>query len=217
MRIGGYEFEATVGDATSSSANRASYRLVEEDFDTGRLIRIGTITFSRARDVMRVTGSFARLPAGIVADGGSWEEDGRGTTDFAARVEELAYGKTVYFKARTRERQPRDPEAEPLRTITVAGSADLTRPTLKITAPRNRTISTGDGITVQGTAKDNVGVSEVQYRVGSEDWFTADGTTNWTVLVPLELGTNVIQVKSLDLEGIESKIATRTVIRQAAP
>jgi hypothetical protein len=213
VRVGNFEFSEFLGNATTLGRNRASFRLTEEDGETGQLRRIGTITFSASGHVLRVNGSFSRLPDSFVADSGSWDEDGRGTTDFVAVAGAEEFGKTVHFKARVTERAPRNEGDEPLITIKAAGRADFTRPTVKILSPRrNSTVST-ESITLSGTAKDNVEVVEVQYRVNDGDWFTADGTTIWTADVPLELGANLVEIRSLDAEEQASKIATRTITR----
>ena len=162
--------------------------------------------------------SFSKLPQSIVADSGSWDEEtGLGQTQLTLSAGGLSFSKNVNFKARVTSHRNRDPYAEPLRTVTIQGQADFTRPTVTITSPRNRATGTNDTINFRGTAKDNYAVAEVQYRVGGDDWSSAEliygPTVQWTAEVPLAPGTNVVQVRSLDFEGLESKPVARTVLR----
>lgn len=226
FRIGGLDLHTTLSEADSFSSTRALIRLFEEyevetrdgDFIT-RLRRIGTITFSRSRNTLIINASFSRLISSIVAESGGWDEEtGRGQTTIDATVGSSTATKNVDYVARVTTRASRDSEAEPLRTVTINGQADFKPPTVKILSPRNRATINSGVATVEGTAKDNVGVGEIQLRVGEDDWFTADLTAygpfiQWSAQVPLAPGTNVVQVKSLDYESQESKIATRVIIR----
>lgn len=220
-RLGGLELGGSFYEAVSFTAHRVVFVFLEEyEVETGdgdfllRYRRIGTITMSRSGDTLTINASFKRLPSSIVAESGAWEEDGLGQTEFHLSIGGTEdYSKAVYFKAKVVEKFSRDPDAEPLRTITAKGQADFTRPTVKIVSPKKAAAVATDVATLQGTAKDNVGVAEVQYRVGEDEWFTADGTTSWTADVPLAPGPNVVRVRSLDFDGLESAVATRTIIR----
>ena len=219
--IGGLSLGGSLGDARSSGPNRAVFLIAEEyevELPSGdsvtRLRRVGTITFIRARNTLTMNASFSRLPESIVAGSGSWDEvTGLGQTPLTLSAGGLSFSKNVNFKARVTSQRNRDPDAEPLRTVTIKGQADFTRPTVTIKSPRNRATTTNDTMLFQGTAKDNFAVAEVQYRVGVDDWLTAEGTTLWNVQVPVVPGTNVVQVRSLDFEGLESKPVSRTVLR----
>ena len=153
-----------------------------------------------------------------MADTGSWDEaTGLGQTQLTLSAGGLSFSKNVNFKARVTNQRNRDPEGEPLHTVTIQGQADFTRPTVTIAAPRNRASTTNDTILFRGTARDNFAVAEVQYRVGENDWSTAEGGVLWTAQVPVTPGTNIVQVRSLDFEGLESKPLTRTVLRPVVP
>ncbi len=223
--IGGLSLGGTLGDAQSSGPNRAIFLITEEyevETPNGDIItryrRIGTVSFTRARDILTMNASFSELPESIVADAGSWDEaTGLGQTQLSLSAGSLSFSKNVNFKARVTSQRNRDPEGEPLYTVTILGQADFTRPTVTIAAPRNRATTTNDTVTFRGTARDNFAVAEVQYRVGEEDWSTSELTygrvTQWIAEVPVAPGTNVVQVRSLDFEGLESKPVTRTILR----
>lgn len=100
-----------------------------------------------------------------------------------------------------------------LNSIELSGEADLPPndkklPTVSITSP------TANGRllmpVITGKASDNVGVDEVFYRIGDDEFALADGTNNWSANVSLQPGTNVVKVKSVDLAGNESVVLTRT-------
>ena len=223
--IGGLSLGGSLGEAQTFSQTRAVFPLVEEyevelpNGDTStRFRRLGTITFTRARDILTMNASFIELPESIVADSGSWDEaTGLGQTQLSLSVGAFSYSKNVNFKARVTSQRNRDPDGEPLHTVTIQGQADFTRPTVTIAAPRNRVTTTNDTILFRGTARDNFAVAEVQYRVGENGWSTADGGALWTAQVPVAPGTNVVHVRSLDFEGLESKPVTRTVLRPVVP
>ena len=59
----------------------------------------------------------------------------------------------------------------------------------------------------------NVNVASVLYRVGNNPWLRATGGSNWMAPITLPVGTNVVQVKSVDGEGQESRVVARTAIR----
>ncbi|MBL9157086.1 MAG: peptidoglycan DD-metalloendopeptidase family protein [Verrucomicrobiales bacterium] len=96
------------------------------------------------------------------------------------------------------------------RTVTYNPS-DTTTPTLTITSPTNGAAFSGSTITMTGTASDNVGVSQVHYRVNSGTWFVASGSTSWSASVTLSPGSNVVEAMALDTSGNPSAIASRTV------
>lgn len=221
--IGGLSLGGSLSEARTFGQNRAVFHLLDEtpdgDFET-RLRRVGTVTFIRARDVLTMNATFSKLPESIVAGSpDSWDEaTGLGQTQLTLAAGGLSYSKNVNFKARV---TTRDPDADPLHTVTIVGQADFTRPTVTIASPRNRVTTTNDTITFRGTARDNFAVAEVQYRVGDGDWATSDLTygrvTQWIAQVPVAPGTNIVQVRSLDFEGLESKPVARTVLRPVGP
>lgn len=55
--------------------------------------------------------------------------------------------------------------------------------------------------TVKGTARDNMGVSNVWYQINNGGWTTAVGTNAWTALLVLTQRTNLFQIFAEDATG----------------
>jgi hypothetical protein len=62
--------------------------------------------------------------------------------------------------------------------------------------------------TVKGTARDNVGLSNVWYRLNSGLWTHATGTTAWSATVALSQPTNQFEVFAEDAAGNQSLLTT---------
>lgn len=61
-------------------------------------------------------------------------------------------------------------------------------------------------------------VSEVQWRLNGGDWQTASGTEAWSFLVSdLDVGTNLLEVRSRNNFGLTSFQLARAITRQSAP
>ncbi|PYM93328.1 MAG: hypothetical protein DME04_12340, partial [Candidatus Rokuibacteriota bacterium] len=85
------------------------------------------------------------------------------------------------------------------------GATDTTNPTITITSPgpSGSAYTTGSSsLTVQGTASDNVGVTQVTWTNSRGGSGTATGTTSWTASgIPLQSGANVLTVTARDAAG----------------
>ena len=83
------------------------------------------------------------------------------------------------------------------------GGADTTAPTLTITSPSNSmSTTTNDTMVIKGTAKDNVGVTEVAWTSSTGPSGKASGTTAWTTeAIPLLKGYNTITIRAFDAAG----------------
>jgi len=82
--------------------------------------------------------------------------------------------------------------------------ADVTRPTLTITAPTSGQRMTNALANVMGTASDNWGVTNVWFQLNSNLWSVAATTnhwTNWSVTLALAMGTNTVKAYAMDLAG----------------
>jgi hypothetical protein len=78
---------------------------------------------------------------------------------------------------------------------------DTNRPVLSVSnLVANQRISNTVYV-VRGSAKDNVGVSNVLYQLNEGDWRRASGTTNWEAPIELRAGSNIFQVYALDAAG----------------
>ena len=85
---------------------------------------------------------------------------------------------------------------------------DQIPPTNKITSPFLGERWSNAVFTIQGTASDNLGISNVIYQLNSGLWTTAttaDGWNHWSASVQPSAGTNIIKAFSTDLAGNASK------------
>ncbi len=96
--------------------------------------------------------------------------------------------------------------------VLTANFLEITHPTLAITNPVKGQVVTTSTLNVQGTAADNVAVSQVWYTVNASGWQPAAGTTSWSASAALSPGTNVIQAYALDTAGNASPTNTVTVL-----
>ena len=98
--------------------------------------------------------------------------------------------------------------------ITGSGVAgDSLPPTVAITSPTlgPAYTTTGTSLTLQGTASDNVGVTQVAWANSRGGSGTATGTSNWTAAgIGLRLGSNTLSVTAWDGTG-NTGTATLTV------
>ena len=93
--------------------------------------------------------------------------------------------------------------------------ADATMPTITITTPTAGQKMTNALASVKGTASDNWGIASVLYQLNGGAWGLAtstNGWTNWTAVLPLTAGTNVIKVYAVDLGGNASTTKTVSVV-----
>ncbi|MGO8835946.1 MAG: beta strand repeat-containing protein [Limisphaerales bacterium] len=97
--------------------------------------------------------------------------------------------------------------------------ADVTRPTLTITAPTAGQHMANALATVTGTAGDNWKVSAVWYQLTNKlltsGWYLATTTnsyTNWTATVTLAVGTNTVKAYAVDLGGNYSATSSVSVL-----
>lgn len=79
-------------------------------------------------------------------------------------------------------------------------TADVTAPTIIISGPTSATTytSTSAFVTLTGTASDDVSVASVAWANSRGGSGTAAGTTSWSVVIPLQTGSNVLTVTARD-------------------
>lgn len=92
---------------------------------------------------------------------------------------------------------------------------DVIPPSIAFTSPADGSTTTSTSLVAQGTSADNIGVSRVEFRCGTNAYAAASGTTNWSATVNLALGTNVVTVRAFDAAGLVSSEAQRTLVRVA--
>jgi sugar lactone lactonase YvrE len=79
-------------------------------------------------------------------------------------------------------------------------SPDVIKPLLTVTSKVPKTV-TKKNRTIKGTASDQYGISQVQYRLGNGPVKTATGTTTWEFTVSLKKGKNKITIFATDSVG----------------
>lgn len=115
----------------------------------------------------------------------------------------ITYG---VYRARTTLQKPVAQEAEQIIEATPLASAETN---LSITSPEDETITESQELTVAGSTNPN---SFVVVIVNNQDNITtADQSGNFSVVITLETGSNVIQVHSIDEDG-NTSIKEITVI-----
>ncbi len=111
------------------------------------------------------------------------------------------------------EPPPTPPPTPPTEPPSAPGG-DTTAPSLKILSPASTIVSTSaTSIRMSGTAADTVGVVAVKFTTSTGRSGTAAGTANWSVDVPLLVGTNTVTVRAYDAAGNSSWRAV-TVVRR---
>lgn len=98
-------------------------------------------------------------------------------------------------------------------TINNPPTPDSTRPTLTVTSPTTALITvTSNTIPMSGTAADNQALAAVYIQRNSEAPEAATGTTNWSMNVAVEPGTNTLRIWAADTTGNLSSTNTKVVV-----
>ena len=92
--------------------------------------------------------------------------------------------------------------------ILQANFIDTSKPVLAITNLTAGQRLSNSVFIVRGTATDNWQVSNVWYQLVGNDWATATGTNNWSALVNLTPGTNILLACAVDNTGNRSMTNT---------
>jgi hypothetical protein len=99
--------------------------------------------------------------------------------------------------------------------LTLAFQNDTNPPTISISYPPANAVLTNATVVVQGTAKDDFGVTVVEYRLenaaGTNAYQPATGTTNWSATITnLLAGLNTVRVFAIDTSSNISPTKTRS-------
>ena len=100
------------------------------------------------------------------------------------------------------------------------GAGDSTPPTVTITSPTSGPTYSAPGasVTLQGTASDAVGVSQVTWANSRGGSGIANGTNNWTTgAIALQLGSNTITVTARDAAGNRATATLAVTLNDTAP
>ena len=203
--IGSLHLGGTISEGVRSG-NSVTFTLYDDSSEPRK--KIGQATFTKAGDVLKLTASASDLQGGSIVTDLLSPDPGTesGESIFTVEVGELMAGGRVYFKA-TKTVTVRTIDGEPteLRSISVNGQRDNTKPTLTVAAPKNNARLLSPDILVRGTAKDNMGVPTVWVNLNSsEQWAQAEGGTTWSNLVHLVPGPNIIRILCEDGDGNRS-------------
>jgi hypothetical protein len=243
-------------DAKPSSGSLAARKLVYTDYeynDNDQKILVGTLTLTWNASALTVSGNYTPLwnkdAFGLteMADFSGYDMDVPATVKFSVgegaqcmftleKNGESLFSCERFFTftgsdARTFKvvkNSMGESEAWESHTITCSGTVDFTPPTLTVTSPAvNSVVTSGDSITVKGTASDASGVSEVcvwvEYPSGeySDDYWAEvivnPGTLPWAIEnVEIQPGTNIIYAYAMDLSGNETWTARSICFQQWA-
>jgi hypothetical protein len=104
------------------------------------------------------------------------------------------------------------------RTFTWTVTADVAGPVVGITTPTSAASysTTASTVTLGGVASDNAGVTQVSWSNDRGGSGVATGTTNWSAVVTLQGGVNVVTVTARDANGNTAAAVIR-VTRNTAP
>jgi len=102
------------------------------------------------------------------------------------------------------------PTPTPVPAPTPVAPTSTTPPTLTIASPSSTSVSTSAAsIVFSGSASDKQGVSAITFTTNSGGSGTATGTTQWTVTVPLLVGSNSVTIHATDAAG---NVSWRSVV-----
>lgn len=87
-------------------------------------------------------------------------------------------------------------------------------PTVAVTSPAAKAVITSNAVTVTGSALDagGPGLGKVLWQLNGQELQFADGLSSWKAKLVLVPGTNSFAVKSLDNDGLESVLVTRSLV-----
>ena len=86
--------------------------------------------------------------------------------------------------------------------LTINSISDTVKPTLTVKSPAAASsLSTSNQINVSGIAGDNFGLDRIVVYSSSGATVVASGTSNWTAVINLDPGTNVLKIAAHDLVG----------------
>ena len=106
-------------------------------------------------------------------------------------------------------------------SVTPGGAPDQWGPLVEITSPAPDSLVTTNLVSFAGTAQDPEpyasGVTLVMLQLNDALPVPANGTTNWSLTLPLTPGTNVVIALAEDLAGNVGPPATVTVLYNPAP
>ena len=107
--------------------------------------------------------------------------------------------------------------------IHILNKADTIAPTIAVSSPTNGQTFISSTIALSGTANDagcpstGVGLVQAQMNATGGTWQTSSGTTNWSASASLHTGANTLYVRSRDVAGNYSTVASVNVTYTPPP
>ena len=217
ISLGGFRFSDALGNADATTDNSVTFYQYVQNLSTGQPRRVGQISFSRTGNTLTVTGASSDLSVlGSIAAGTIAAHAGPvgGNVTLRVSVGALAAQTTVYYKGSSTVTPRMVGTTEfRLNSVTLAGDADYTNPTVSILKPTAFQRWSNEVFTVQGICTDNVAVDSVLVRLNGQDVGTTKPENGqWSKVVVLIPGTNVIQAVATDLAGHQSSPVTVRMI-----
>ena len=209
---GTFNVSASVSDGSLSASRSFTWTIVASDTTAPAVAITGpttAATFVSTTSTMTLAGTSSDN-VGVTqvtwtnSRGGSGTASG--TTSWSAPVVSLQTGSNVLTVT---ARDAAGNSSTDVLTVTY-NAADTTAPVVTITGPTTAATFSMSAATLAlaGTASDNVGVTQVTWTNSRGGSGTATGTTNWSALVALKGGANVLTIMARDASG---NTATDTV------
>jgi hypothetical protein len=128
----------------------------------------------------------------------------------------FAYGRVNAWRAVNAARpdgplEPPQPPTVPQPPLGDNANTETIVPTVAIlSGPVSGARLFSPNVTLGGSAADNAGIARVEVQVNNGPFQRVDGITRWQTQLSLAPGNNVVRVRSVDLSGNVSALATRT-------
>ena len=103
-----------------------------------------------------------------------------------------------------------------LRTVSTAVSVPVSKPTVLVVSPADKSNLNSPVLDLRGTAQSARRVAQVLVSINGAPFVPAAGLENWSFQEQISSGLVLVRVKALDADGQESKIVTHTYQHQSA-
>ncbi len=210
-RVGNNAFQPATGTANWSftpSLNAGLNVLQVKSVDTS-----GNESTVASRNVTNLVA--APLTVGVTGSGtvtpnynGQWLEVGRSYTMTAAAASGFTFD---HWSGGLSSTSPQLTFVMQQGLALTANFVDDSRPVIAMSSPTTGTRVTNSTVTLRGTASDNGAIDRVLCKVNDGAYQVLSGTTDWTGVVSLSPGTNIVCVKAVDSGGLESTELARTL------
>jgi List-Bact-rpt repeat protein len=228
VQVGTFNFSGVLADDPNfkAGASVANIPLYDIDANTGEQVAVGNVAVTWNANTLTVTVKVTELDltpdstywidaqnyAGTV---GALQDTVAATLGFA---DESFQGRLVYNQGTgsittQTSGSGANQQSWDLSHVALSGAMDSTRPTVTIDSPAANDSVFDSGVTIFGSASDtggSAGVAQVLVQLNGGDFVVADGTDQWSIDEDVNLGTNTVSVKSVDADGNESLVLTRT-------